>query len=101
MLGDRVARCSSGAMACVKPLDVCTQSRSLVRASLRQKIIAICDRKISEKGEGVGVSFYAFFANKNDDPELLMEAAEWWIKIHQLDHFEKAARIRAMVKEAN
>lgn len=28
-----------------------------------------------------------------------MEAAEWWIRIHRLDHFEKATKIRAMVAE--
>jgi len=27
-----------------------------------------------------------------------MEAAEWWIKTHQLDHFEKAVKIRDMIK---
>ncbi|MGX7873945.1 DUF6500 family protein [Mesorhizobium sp. ORM6] len=70
-----------------------------MRASLRQKILEVCDRKISEKGPGVGVSFYAFFANRNDDPELLMEAAEWWIRTHQFDHFEKAAKIRTMVED--
>ena len=69
-----------------------------MRASLRQKILEVCDRKISEKGPGVGVSFYAFFANRNDDPELLMEAAEWWIKTHRLDHFEKAEKIRTMIE---
>ncbi|GAB2910409.1 hypothetical protein GCM10027181_06810 [Rheinheimera gaetbuli] len=46
-----------------------------MRDVLRQKIIAVCDKKILAKGESVGVSFYAFFANKNDDPALLMEAA--------------------------
>ena len=69
-----------------------------MRTSLRQKILAVCDRKISEKGPNVGLSFYAFFANRNDDPELLMEAAEWWIRTHRLDHFEKAAKIREMVR---
>ena len=69
-----------------------------MRPSLRQKAIAICDAKIAKKGETVGLSFYAFFANKNDDPGLLMEAAEWWIKTHRLDHFEKAVRIREMMK---
>jgi hypothetical protein len=44
------------------------------------------------------LSFYAFFANKNDDPVLLMEAAEWWIKTQKLDHFEKAVKIRDMIK---
>lgn len=70
-----------------------------VRAILQKKIIEVCDQKISEKGSGVGLSFYSFFGNKNDDPELLMEAAEWWIRIHQLDHFEKAIKIRALVMD--
>ncbi|WP_415891775.1 DUF6500 family protein [Neptuniibacter sp. PT8_73] len=69
-----------------------------MRESLRKKIIEVCDKKIASKGDNVGISFYAFFKNKNDDPELLMEAAEWWIKTHQLDHFEKAVKIREMVK---
>lgn len=68
-----------------------------MRDSLRQKILTVCDTKIAQKGDNVGLSFYAFFANKNDDPELLMEAAEWWIKTHKLDHFEKALKIKAMV----
>lgn len=68
-----------------------------MRQSLRDKIIAVCDKKIEQKGDNVGVSFYAFFANKNDDPELLMEAATWWISTHKLDHFEKAHKIKAMV----
>jgi hypothetical protein len=70
-----------------------------MRATLRQKISEVCSKKIQQKGEGVNVSFYAFFANKNDDPELLMEAATWWIQTHQLDHFEKAVKIRNMVAE--
>lgn len=70
-----------------------------MRASLKQKIIAVCDSKIKQKGQGVGLSFYAFFANKNDDPELLMEAAEWWIKTNQLDHFEKAVKIKELVEK--
>ena len=69
-----------------------------MRDSLKEKIIAVCDKKIASKGENVGISFYAFFKNKNDDPELLMEAAEWWIKTHQLDHFEKAVKIKEMVE---
>lgn len=69
-----------------------------MRSSLRQNAITICDEKIAKKGEVVGLSFYAFFANKNDDPELLMEAAEWWIKTHKLNHFEKAVKIRNMIR---
>ena len=30
-----------------------------------QKIIQVCDEKIEKKGENVGLSFYAFFANKS------------------------------------
>jgi hypothetical protein len=66
-------------------------------ATLRAKAIAVCNEKIAKKGETVGLSFYAFFANRNDDPELLMEAAEWWIRTHELDHFEKAVKIREMI----
>jgi Family of unknown function (DUF6500) len=69
-----------------------------MRAALIQKIIAVCDAKIAQKGSNVGLSFYAFFANKNDDPALLMEAAQWWIMEHKLDHFEKATKIKAMVQ---
>lgn len=68
-----------------------------MRASLREKIITVCDAKIASKGENVGLSFYAFFANKNSDPTLLMEAAQWWIMQHKLDHFEKALKIKNMV----
>jgi hypothetical protein len=72
-----------------------------MRASLRQKIIQVCDLKIAQKGSNVGLSFYAFFANQNDDPDLLMEMAEWWIKTNQLDHFEKAIKIKKMVEAMN
>jgi len=64
---------------------------------LRAKIIMVCDKKIAAKGENVGLSFYAFFANKNDDPKLLMQMATWWIQTHQLDHFVKAVTIKQMV----
>jgi|TARA_R110000737_G_scaffold57456_1_gene82792 hypothetical protein len=66
--------------------------------ALRAKALAVCDGKIAHKGEGVGLSFYAFFANRNDDPETLMDAAEWWIRTHRLDHFEKAVKIRDMLR---
>lgn len=65
--------------------------------ALKSKIIDVCDAKIAQKGVGVGVSFYAFFKNRNDDPAQLMEIATWWISTHQLDHFEKAVKIRQMV----
>ena len=65
---------------------------------IRQKIIQVCDDKISKKGENVGLSFYAFFKNKNDNPKLLMEVAKWWIETHQLDHFEKAVKIKKMIQ---
>lgn len=66
---------------------------------LKQKIIDVCQAKIAQKGTNVGLSFYAFFANKNDNPELLMEAATWWIKKHELNHFEKAVKIKRIVEE--
>ena len=72
----------------------------MLRPELKAKIIKVCDEKIEKKGSNVGLSFYAFFANKNDDPELLMEAAHWWIIQHQLDHFEKATKIKAMMIDA-
>jgi hypothetical protein len=65
---------------------------------IRKKIIDICDSKILSKGENVGLSFYAFFKNKNDNPKLLMEVATWWIEENELDHFEKAVKIKHMVK---
>ncbi|HFQ5281479.1 TPA: DUF6500 family protein, partial [Vibrio vulnificus] len=36
-----------------------------MRESLRRKVLDVCTKKIVQKGENVGVSFYAFFANKN------------------------------------
>jgi len=69
-----------------------------MRKTLRLKIIDICDQKIAKKGNNVGLSFYAFFANKNDNPELLMEVATWWIQTHKLDHFVKAHKIKEMIQ---
>lgn len=70
-----------------------------MRRELRSKIVEVCDKKIEAKGSTVGVSFYAFFANKNDTPTLLMEAATWWIQKHELDHFEKAQKIKDMIED--
>ena len=70
-----------------------------MKESLRAKAIEICTLKITAKGPKVGLSFYAFFKNKNDDPELLMEAAKWWISTHKLDHFEKASKIKHMIED--
>ena len=70
-----------------------------MRTELRSKIIEICNKKIAAKGDNVGLSFYAFFKNKNDNPELLMEAATWWIQIHELDHFVKASTIKKMIQD--
>lgn len=53
-----------------------------MRSTLKTKAIEVCNEKIAKKGEAVGLSLYAFYANKNDDPKLLMEAAVWWIKTH-------------------
>lgn len=62
-------------------------------------MIEVCDAKIAKKGTHVGLSFYAFFKNKNDTPELLLEVATWWIGTHQLDHFEKASKIKELLRE--
>ena len=72
-----------------------------MQEELKAKIIAVCDKKIAAKDENVGLSFYAFFANKNDNPELLMQAATWWIHTHKLDHFEKAIKIKQMIIEGD
>ena len=68
-----------------------------MRAEFKEKMIRVCDEKIEKKGGDVGLSFYAFFKNKNDDPDRLMEAAHWWIIKHKLDHFEKAQKIKLLV----
>lgn len=73
--------------------------KAFTRENLGKRMIEVCDKKIAAKGPEVGLSFYAFFANKNDDPELLMDAATWWIGAHQLDHFDKAVKIKAMVEQ--
>jgi hypothetical protein len=66
---------------------------------IKEKIIKVCDDKIAKKGENVGLSFYAFFKNKNNNTKQLMEVATWWIETHKLDHFEKAVKIKKMVFE--
>lgn len=63
------------------------------------KIIEVCDQKIAQKGTNVGLSFYAFFKNKNDNPTQLMEVAKWWILDKKLDHFEKAVKIKQLVAD--
>jgi hypothetical protein len=70
-----------------------------MRKELNKKIIEVCNKKIQSKGDNVGLSFYAFFANKNDKPELLMEVATWWIQTHKLDHFVKAHKIKKMIED--
>ncbi len=69
--------------------------------TLRYKIIETCEARIAAKGAQVGLSFYAFFHNRNDDPTLLMEAAVWWIQTNRLDHFEKAVKVKKMVEDFN
>ena len=66
--------------------------------TIKQKIIAICSEKIKAKDENVGLSFYAFFENKNTQPELLLEIATWWILENQFDHFEKALKIKTIIE---
>ncbi len=69
----------------------------MLSAQLRHKMLAVCEQEIATKGTNVGISFYAFFANKNTTPTLLMEVARWWIETNELDHFEKATKIKAMI----
>ena len=69
-----------------------------MKQELRIRITDVCNKKIAAKGDNVGLSFYAFFKNKNDNPEELMEVATWWIQTHQLDHFVKATKIKEMVQ---
>ncbi len=64
---------------------------------IKTKIIKVCNDKIAKSGDNVGLSFYAFFENKNTDPELLLEIATWWILDNKFDHFEKATKIRNIV----
>ena len=74
------------------------QGKKIMNQTIREKIIHVCNQKIDTKGTSVGLSFYAFLANKNDNPELLMEVATWWILTEKLDHFEKAVKIKKMVE---
>ena len=76
-----------------------TEQNQFMNKEIKQKIIAVCDEKIAKKGENVGLSFYAFFKNKNDNPKLLLEVATWWIETHRLNHFEKAIKIKKMITE--
>lgn len=46
-----------------------------MRHELKEIFIKGCDEKIEKKGDNVGLSFLCLFKNKNDNPELLMEAA--------------------------
>lgn len=62
-------------------------------------MITICDQKIMKKWDTVWLSFYAFFANKNDNSKLLVEVAQWWIMTHKLDHFEKAVKIKSLLQQ--
>lgn len=65
---------------------------------LKKRITEVCNQKIAKSGDKVGLSFYAFFKNKNTEPELLMEVATWWIMTEKLDHFEKAVKIKKMIQ---
>jgi hypothetical protein len=65
--------------------------------TIKERMIKICEEKIAKKGQGVNVSFYAFFSNKNNNPELLMEVATWWIRSQKLDHFEKAVKVKTLL----
>lgn len=72
-----------------------------MNTQLTERILKICEAQMAKKGENVGLSFYAFFKNKNDEPELLMQVASWWIMTHRLDHFEKAYKIKQLILSEN
>lgn len=65
--------------------------------TILNKMIEICESKIAQKGESVQISFYVFFKNKNYNPELLFEVANWWIMKNKLSHFEKAIKIKNLL----
>lgn len=60
----------------------------------QQYMIAICENKIAQKWHNVGISFYVFFKNKNDNPLVLSAVAHRWITVNKFDHFEKAIKIK-------
>lgn len=70
----------------------------MIDRDFKTHMVEVCQQKIAQKGHDVGLSFYAFFKNKNDNPELLMSVATWWIKTHKLNHFEKARKIIELLK---
>jgi len=69
-----------------------------MKESMKKKIIEVCNKKIESKGIKVGLSFYAFFKNKNDNPKELIQIAKWWIEENKFDHFEKAIKIKKLVE---
>lgn len=80
----------------MKPTQIKKMDKELIH-----RITSVCDDKIKAKGENVGLSFYAFFKNKNTEPDNLLTVAFWWIKTKQLDHFEKATKIKKLVLDTN
>ena len=70
----------------------------MMKKFLQQKIIEVCNEKINSKGASAGLSFYAFFANKNDN-WITYGSSHMVEKTHKLDHFEKAAKIKKMVED--
>ena len=52
----------------------------------------------TNKRSGCWAFFLCLFKNKNYNPKELMAVATWWIKTHELDHFEKAVKIQKMIQ---
>lgn len=67
-----------------------------MRHELKEILLRDATRKLKRR-ETMSVYLLCLFKNKNDNPELLMEAAHWWIMEHKLDHFEKAVKIKQLV----
>ncbi|HHG89288.1 MAG TPA: hypothetical protein ENJ90_02250 [Devosia sp.] len=56
----------------------------------------VCDEKIPQKGGWTLV--LCLFPNRDDNLKLPVEAARWWIETHELDHFEKALKIKSVLQ---
>lgn len=74
--GDELQDLNSSTLGCSITVELKYENGIIsMRQALRLRILEVCDKKIMAKGESVGLSFDAFFKNKNDNPEELMEAA--------------------------
>jgi hypothetical protein len=59
--------------------------------------MVVYDAKIAQKGINVGISFYVFFKNKNDNFELLIKVESLRIQTHCRDHYEKVVKVKHLI----